>query len=206
LRAAPVRRAAGHHRGRGSDGAAAGAHDDPAIVVLLDPLDGRVGMENAAFGFDDRRQTPQIFEGVKGPLLRVTQHMLAFAMPEGNADEAVNRRADLANRVQFVVDDLRIGIERLKQVAVEAAEIAIDLLPLLDFFDAVDRRCLAFIKQTGGFFAAQADHRRRQIVAQRREMRAGAGGDAAGDLAAIDDDDPPAFGRELVGGGNACDT
>jgi hypothetical protein len=83
--------------------------------------------------------------------------MLVFAVRKGNADQAVDRRPDLANRVEFIVDDLRIGVKRLKKIAVEPAKIAIDLLPLLDRFDPVDRRRLAFVEQPGGIFPPQPE-------------------------------------------------
>jgi hypothetical protein len=45
-----------------------------------------------------------------------------------------------------------------------------------------------------------------RAVTGARELRAGARSYAAGDLPAIDDDNPPALDRELLSGGNACDT
>ena len=130
---------------------------------------------------------------MKGRLARIAQHVPLVAAGEGHADQPVDRRAHLANRIQFVVDDLRIGIERLEQIAVEPAEIAVDLFPLLNFLDPVDRRGLALVKRAGNFFAAQFDHFRSQIVAQRRQMGAGARGDAACDVPAIDDHYPMPF-------------
>lgn len=69
--------------------------------------------------------------------------MLVLAVGKGNADQTVGGRAHLADRIEFIVDDPGIGVKRLKQIAVEAAKIAIDLLVLLDLFNPVDRRRLA---------------------------------------------------------------
>ena len=93
---------------------------------------------------------------MKRGLARIAQHMLSFAVGEGHADQAMDGRADLADRLQLVLDDLRVGIERLKQIAVEPAKIAVDGFPLLDFLDAIDRRRLALVEAARHFLAAQA--------------------------------------------------
>ena len=55
--------------------------------------------------------------------------------------------ADLADCIQFVLDDFRVGAECLKQVAVEATKIAVDGFLLLDFLDAIYCGCLTPVKQ-----------------------------------------------------------
>ena len=162
-------------------------------------------MEGAAPGLDDRGKAAEIFERMECALPGISQRVLVFAVGEGNADHAVDRRADLADRVEFVLDDLRIGVQCLKKIAVEAAEIAVDLLLLLDLFDPVDGRRLAFIEQSGGALASQPDHRRGQIVAQRRQMRASARGNAACNRPAVDHDNPLALDGEFVSGREAGD-
>jgi hypothetical protein len=42
---------------------------------------------------------------VQSSLARITQYLLFFAMAEGNTNQPVNGRADLADRVQFIFDD-----------------------------------------------------------------------------------------------------
>ena len=69
---------------------------------------------------------------MKGCLARITQRVLVFAVGKRNADQPVHRRAHFADRVEFIVDDFRISIERLKQVAVESTKIAVDIFLLLN--------------------------------------------------------------------------
>ena len=89
--------------------------DDLAVVTLFEAFDDRVAVEAAAFCLDGGDKTLEIFERMKRGLARIAQHMLPFAMGEGDADQAMDGRADLADRIQFVLDDFRVGVERLKQ-------------------------------------------------------------------------------------------
>ena len=83
---------------------------------------------------------------MEGRLARITQGMLLVAARERHADEPVDRRADLANASSSSSMICGVGVERLKQITVKPAEIAVDDFPLLNLFDAVDRGGLAFIE------------------------------------------------------------
>src|SRR6186997_823333 len=123
----------GDDRSPGSYRPAAGRDNDLAVVAFFDTLDDRVAMEAAIPCLDSRDQTFEIFEGMKRGLAGIAQHMLLFAMGEGNADQPMDGRADLAHRIQFVLDDFRVRVERLKQITVEATKIAVDGFLFLDF-------------------------------------------------------------------------
>ena len=96
-------------------------------------------MEAATLCFDGRDKTPEIFQRMKRALARIAQYVLLRAMGEGNADQPMDGRADRADRIQFILDDLSIGVARLKQKTVQASEIAVDGFPVLDFLDAIHR-------------------------------------------------------------------
>jgi hypothetical protein len=175
-----------------------GPCDNPA-VLLFDRLDDGAGVKNATFCSDRRGDAPEVFQRVKGPLSWIPQRMLSFAAGKCiDADDPVHRGADLANRFQFVIYDLRVRAERLEQKTVEPAEIAVDPFFILDSLDAVDRGRLALIEGSRNVFASQIDHRRRQVVAERGEVRRCPCGDAARNRAPIDHHDLLAFDRELI--------
>jgi hypothetical protein len=71
-------------------------------------------MKCPTFCHNDPGETVQIFEGMKGCLTRIAQDMLLIAMGKRDTDHPVHRRADLADGVQFILDDLRIGVRRLE--------------------------------------------------------------------------------------------
>jgi hypothetical protein len=155
----------GRDRGPGRYRPAAGRDDDLAVVALFEPFDNRVAVETAALCLDGGDKTLEIFERMKRGLARIAQHMLLFAMGEGGTDQPMDRCADLADRLQFVLDDLRVGVERLKQVTVQATKIAVDGFPRLDLLDAIHRCRLTLVEPAGYLLAAQAHHRRCQVIA-----------------------------------------
>src|SRR3954469_15698911 len=127
---------------------------------------------------------------MKGRLTVIAQCVLVFAAGQSpDAAKTVDGSTDLAAAVELVVNDLGIGVEGLKQVAVEPAEIASNPFLLLDFLDAIDGGGLALVKPAREMIAPQLDHLGRQIVAQRREMGCRPGGDAASNGSAVDHDD-----------------
>src|SRR6185369_5444941 len=119
----------GHDRGPGRYRSAARRDDDLAVVALFEAFDDRVAVEAATLCLDGGDKTPEIFERMKRGLARIAQHMLLFAMGQGHADQPMNGCADLADRIQFILDDLRVGVERLKQITVQPPKIAIDGFP-----------------------------------------------------------------------------
>src|SRR5436190_7586537 len=100
--------------------------------------------------------------------------MAVLAPLEGNADQPVNGRADLAHRLELLVDDIGGHVLALEQVAVEPAEIAIDAFGLLDGFDAIDCGRLALVEKTGSLQPPDPLQLAHEVVAQWREVRRGA--------------------------------
>ena len=147
------------------DGTAIRCGDNRTVVTFFDLLHNGLGVKHPAYRRDDRGEAFQIFQRMEGRLSRIAQGMLLLASLKRHADKPVHGCADPADRVDFLVNDLRVGIERLKQIAVEPAKIAFDLFQLLNLFNAVHCRGLAFIERARYFLAAQIDHRRGQIVA-----------------------------------------
>ena len=143
--------------------------DRHRAIFFDDFICGRIGKEaNPALcaGFGHSRQ---IFEGMKCRLPGITQRMAAVASAERNADQTLDRRAYRPHSIEFLVDHVGRHIVALKQVAVETAEIAIDPFALLYFFDAVDRRGLAFIEKLRLVFPFDLLHLAHQVIAQRRQ-------------------------------------
>src|SRR5882757_2366812 len=79
-------------------------------------------------------------------LTRITQHMAVLASVERHADETIDRRADVTHGIQLLVNDFCRHIPPLKQIAVQPAEIAVDIFARLDVLDPVDRSRLAVAK------------------------------------------------------------
>lgn len=107
----------------------------------------------------------KIFERMEGGLLRIAKHLAIFAALERHADQAMNGRPHFAHGVQFLINDFGRHAPALKEIAVEAAEIASDAFVSLDLLNPVDRGRLAFIEQLGYVRAAQLREFARQIVA-----------------------------------------
>ncbi len=159
------RRIGGHNGSPGGNRATIGYRDHGPVVPLLDLLDDGLRMKCPAFCGNHRGETLQIFERMKGGLTRISQHMLLVAMGQRHTDQPMHGRADRADGVQFLLDDFRIGVQRLEEIAVEPAKIAVDLFTLLNLLDAIDGRGLALIEGAGDFLSAQFDHFRGQIIA-----------------------------------------
>ena len=145
----------------------------------------------------------EVFERVKRSLAGIAQHMAALAPIEGNADQPVNGRADLAHRLELLIDDIGRHASALEQVPVEPAEIAFNPLGFLDGFDAIDRGRLALVEQPCRFCLPDLLQLAHEVVAQGRKVRRGSRCHATCDPFAIDDDDGPAALAEFVGGRDA---
>ena len=91
--------------------------------------------------------------------------MTLVASGERNADQTVDRRPRRAYGIEFLIDHVGRHIIALKEIAVQAPEIAIDLFFLLNLLDAIDRRRLALVKQFRLCFALDLLHLAHQIVA-----------------------------------------
>ena len=135
-------------------------------VLLRDLFDRRFGKEPYAAFLAGPDKPGQIFEGMKRSLTRIAKNLPVLAALERHADEAMHRRSDLAYHFEFLIDDIRRHAVALKQVAIEAPEVALDFFGSLDFFDTVNRGGLALIENLRGFETAQlfelatSDHRR----------------------------------------------
>jgi len=94
----------GYDRRTGGDRPIAGDNPNRPVTSFLYLPDDCSWVKDSTSVFDDGRQTPQIFQRVQSSLARITQYLLFFAMAEGNTNQPVNGRADLADRVQFIFD------------------------------------------------------------------------------------------------------
>lgn len=92
---------------------------------------------------------------MKGRLARIAQGVLLLAPRQRlEADDPVHRRAHFADRIQFLVNDGRVSIQRLEQEAIQSTKIARDIFLLLDLLDAIDRSGLTCIKGAGDVLSA----------------------------------------------------
>jgi hypothetical protein len=91
-----------------------------------------------------------------------------LATLQGHAYQTLHPRADLADDVQFLINHVSRHSIALKQKSVEAPEIAVDPVFILDFLNAIDRRGLALIEELRLFDTFELFHFAHQIVAQRR--------------------------------------
>jgi hypothetical protein len=66
--------------------------------------------ELTTFGYGFFRQSRDVFQRIKRRLAWIAQSVLIFAALQGDANDAVNRSADLAHRLEFVVNDRGIGV------------------------------------------------------------------------------------------------
>jgi hypothetical protein len=180
------RRVRGDNRRLRRDHPATAFDGDRSVFIFSDFGNCCTCVKFSLMGGNLFSQSTQIFEGVKRGLPRVLQRVLPVTVFERNADGAMHRRAHLADRVEFIIDDFGVGIQGLKQKAVQPPEITVDAVLFLNLLDTVYRGCLTFIKRLGNILASQLDHFRRQVVAQGSEVRGGSGRDTACDLPAID--------------------
>src|SRR6476469_3411988 len=83
---------------------------------------------------------------MEGRLPGIAEEVTVFAAVEGHAYQPVDGNSDIADRAHLLVDDIRRHVSALEQIAVEPPEVAVDLLFLPDFLDAVDGSGLAVAK------------------------------------------------------------
>ena len=141
------------------------ALDRYRAILFDDFICGRVGKVadpalGAGLGY-----SRQILERMKSCLSGVTQRMAAIATVERHADQTLDRSAYRPHGVELLVDHVSRHIVALKQVAVEAAKIAIDPFALLYLFNAVHCRSLAFIKKPRLIVSFDLLHLAHQVIA-----------------------------------------
>src|SRR5882757_3613890 len=100
----------------------------------------------------------------------ITQHMAVLASVERHADETIDRRANVTHGIHLLVNDFCRHILPLKQIAVQPAEIAVDIFARLDFLDPVDRSRLAVAKELRYFLSLDFRHLADEVVTQRGKM------------------------------------
>lgn len=151
-------RVGGDYRSRARETAAISSYDYFATSFLYS-VDGGTSAKQASLCLDGAGQPCKVLERVKGCLARIAQGMLLLATRQRlDANDTVNRRAHLADRVQFLIDDGGVCVQCLEQEAIQPAKIARDFFLLLCLFDPVDCRGLTDIKGRGDVLTAQLDH------------------------------------------------
>src|SRR5258705_7573535 len=95
---------------------------DPIVFSHL--LHGTVAEESPAVLTASLCDPGEIFERMKGRLLGIAQEVTILTAIEWHADEPVDRRSDVADRVHLLVDGVRRHIAALEEIAVEPPKVA----------------------------------------------------------------------------------
>lgn len=181
----------------GANGAARGfnRHD---TIVFSHFVDRTVSEKGHAILTAGLCHPGQVFEGMKSRLPGIAQNVAALAPFEGYAHQPVDGSSDLADRIHFLVDDIGRHVPPLKEIAVKPAKVAVDLLYVLDFLDAVDGSRLAVAKELCRLVPPDLRHFADEIVAQRSKVSRRPRRHATANAAAVDDNDGPAALVKLI--------
>src|SRR5213082_1840146 len=118
------------------------------LVAIFNFYDASLG-ENTTTKIDNLlRQRIQILQGMKLRLSWNSQDTIGIKLPNRNpVDEFDTEQTCAKNRFQFALQICNRPARRQKQIAVHSLEVAVDLLPVDDRFDPIDRRHLALRAQ-----------------------------------------------------------
>ena len=117
---------------------------DLAGLPPLDLLDVRVGEDPPAALLDRAGEPGQVLEEVELPLAREAERAPGVEPQDGGLGELLDaRQAGAVRGLELVVEHLSVVVAAEEEVAVEAREVAVDLLVADDRLDAVDGRRVA---------------------------------------------------------------
>ena len=133
------------HGMTGRDLPVCGSQRDGA-VMSRNLFDGTIGEETDAAALANCRKSSEILEGVESCLPRIAQDVAFLAAFERHSDQSVNRRADSANRFQFLIEYIGRHAVALKEIPIDTKKVAGDVLACLDFLDPINGGSLTFVE------------------------------------------------------------
>ena len=166
----------------------------------------RAAVDLAARGDDRVGESGEVLEDVKLTLIGPAERGPRVEVGDrGAVDLGDVGGAGAVCGVELLVEDLLLVVRAKEQVAVEAAEVAVDVLEPNDLLDAINGGHVALDDESGVGLAVDGLEVVDAVVHRPSEVGGGAPGLAAADRSVVDEHNLPIFTRGKIGCSDTSD-